>query len=373
MAEAEPKNDPLADTNMENYGGDEHRAKQKAIAQNQAEWKNAGEAPGVEVWRIMKFKVIKQKDFKGEFYNGDSYIVLNTYKKADSDELAYNAHFWLGRGSSQDEMGAAAIKTVELDDFLGDLPVQLREVDGAESKEFRNCFVRFSTLEGGVDSGFTHVKPEEYHPRLLHFIGNMKRQRCQQVPLSVDSLNNSDVFVLDLGLRLIQFNGTNAAPMEKRAADMFMSQLVSDRNGRVKQKDKIDSLDEDNEASKLFWSTLGCDKPDSLPDESKKGAVDKELDAFYDGWEKKMYHVVDDSVEEVEFNKDILKAETDDAIIVDIGKQIFVWIGKKSSPQEKGVAMATAIGMLKKQERPITTQIKRVMDGCETDEFNACF
>jgi len=375
MAEAEEKKDPLADTNMENYGGKEHRAKQKALAQNQKEWKHAGEEPGVEVWRIMKFKVIKQKDFNGEFYNGDSYIILNTYKQGDSDDLAYNAHFWLGRESSQDEMGAAAIKTVELDDFLGDLPVQYREVDGAESKEFKDCFPCFSTLDGGVDSGFVHVKPEEYHPRLLHFVGNMKKQECHQVPLSVDSLNNSDVFILDLGLHLIQFNGAHANPMEKRAANQFMNNLAGTiRMGRVKEKEFIDALHEQSSAATLFFQTLGCEeRPESLPEESKKGSVEKELDAFYDGFDKKMYHIEDESVKEVEFTKEKLKEEGDDAIIVDMGKKIYVWIGKKSSLQEKGLAMSTAIGMLKDQERPITTQIVRVMEGCETDEFNACF
>ena len=41
----------------------------------------------------------------GQFYTGDSYIVLATIKKADA-RVAYNIHFWLGEGTSQDEMGA---------------------------------------------------------------------------------------------------------------------------------------------------------------------------------------------------------------------------------------------------------------------------
>ena len=46
------------------------------------------------------------------FYSGDSYIVLNTYKKAGGCGLAWNAHFWIGDYSSQDEYGTAAYKTV---------------------------------------------------------------------------------------------------------------------------------------------------------------------------------------------------------------------------------------------------------------------
>ena len=42
------------------------------------------------------------------FYSGDSYIVLNTYKKAGGSGLAWNAHVWIGDYSSQDEYGTAA-------------------------------------------------------------------------------------------------------------------------------------------------------------------------------------------------------------------------------------------------------------------------
>ena len=66
--------------------------------------------------------------FIGEFYEGDSYIILNTYKEEDGDELNHDVHFWIGRYSTQDEYGTAAYKTVELDTFLDDKPIQHREV-----------------------------------------------------------------------------------------------------------------------------------------------------------------------------------------------------------------------------------------------------
>lgn len=379
MAEAEEDKDPLEGTNMENYGGKDHRAKQQAIAMNQKEWKNAGKEVGVEVWRIEKFKVVPQTDFNSEFYNGDSYIVLNTYE--EENEKKYNVHFWLGAETSQDEAGAAAIKTVELDDLLGDLPVQYREVQGAETKLFKDCFrggIRI--LEGGVDTGFSHVKPDEYAPRLLHIIGNMKKQECHQVPLSIESLNCMDVFVLDLGLELIQFNGVKAAPMEKRAAGKLMNQIASDRNGRVKSKDIIDNLDEDTQAATKFFATLGFDtmesRPKELPEESNKGKVEQKMSDFYKDFVKKLYHVENDTVtmkQEGDLDNSILAAEGDDAIIVDVGPTIFLWIGSKASLQEKGEAMSTAIKMLADQNRPMETRIVRVMEGKETAEFNACF
>lgn len=56
-------------------------------------WKGAGSKPGLEIWRVENkrtendtpdFGVNRwpKKDY-GKFYSGDSYIVLNTYKKID--------------------------------------------------------------------------------------------------------------------------------------------------------------------------------------------------------------------------------------------------------------------------------------------------
>ena len=83
-------------------------------------WDNAGKALGIQIWRVEQFQ-IKTVEYKGDgalaLYDGDSYIILNTYKKIpDSDVLSYDLHFWLGEETTQDEAGTAAYKTVELDD-----------------------------------------------------------------------------------------------------------------------------------------------------------------------------------------------------------------------------------------------------------------
>lgn len=78
--------------------------------------------------------------------------------------------------------------------------------------------------KGGVESGFNKVKPEEYKPRLFQLKGKTKGNckwliisivACYQVPLSGESLNQGDVFVLDGGLQVIVWTGSKSRPNEK--------------------------------------------------------------------------------------------------------------------------------------------------------------
>lgn len=83
-------------------------------------------------------------------------------------------HFWIGSSSSQDEAAVAAIKTVELDDFLGGAPVQHRETEGHESKKFLSYFRNGIRLfNGGFDSGF-HKMINEVRPSLYQVKGKKR-------------------------------------------------------------------------------------------------------------------------------------------------------------------------------------------------------
>lgn len=54
--------------------------------------------------------------------------------------LSYDIHYWIGKCSSQDEQGCAAIYSTQLDDYLGGIPVQHREVQAHESELFKGYF-----------------------------------------------------------------------------------------------------------------------------------------------------------------------------------------------------------------------------------------
>lgn len=60
--------------------------------------------------------------------------------KRTSHGSAVDLHYWIGKDSSQDEQGAAALYVTQLDNALRGNPVQHREVQGHESETFQSYF-----------------------------------------------------------------------------------------------------------------------------------------------------------------------------------------------------------------------------------------
>jgi len=132
-----PKEYKVEDSNIAGLGSDLDKKIRQAAAGTEKAWEGAGKNLGIQIFRIEKFKVIPwPKERYGEFFDGDSYILLRTWKEKDAPKLKWDIHFWLGKYTTQDEAGTAAYKTVELDDLLGTEPVQHREVQGYESELF---------------------------------------------------------------------------------------------------------------------------------------------------------------------------------------------------------------------------------------------
>jgi len=365
----------VADSNIANLGSDLDKKVRQAAAATEDAWKGAGKKLGLEIWRIEKFHVKTwPKDQFGSFYSGDSYIVLHTYKKKpDSDALAWDVHFWLGKHTSQDEAGTAAYKTVELDDLLNGATVQHREVQGHESEMFMGYFKnQIRLMEGGVDSGFHHVEPEKYTPRLLHLKGK-KRVRVTQVDLSSKSLNSGDVFILDAGLKLYQFNGRKAGPQEKMKGAQT-SRAISDERKGIPHIFVVEEGEKGSD-SQEFWAAIGGE---SAIKSAEEGGSDD--DAEKEGNQvRKLLRLSDSSgsmtFAEVSSGSSIKRNQLDsnDVFIFDDGAEVFAWIGKKSSVEEKKKALSFAQDYLTKYNRPIWLPICRILEGAENETFENSF
>lgn len=383
----------LEDSNVEKLGGKEHKdaVKQSAIDKEPAwrRWKEylsasiltgpeakkdkTGCPHHVEIWRIEKFKVkFWPREQHGQFYSGDSYIILHTYK--EEDKVKWDLHFWLGKDTTQDEMGTAAYKTVELDTLLEDGPVQHREVQEFESGEFLNIFseilavggIRY--LEGGVDTGFKHVEPEKYRSRLMHLKGH-KKIRISEVALDVGSLNSGDVFILDAGLKIYVFIGKSAGMFEKNKAREVSGALKTERKGKAELIGIAEGDTDENAAE--FFKLLGGSCSSRIKTAEQGGKDDEaEKDAV-----KKLFRV-SDATGSLRITSEgegaavnMKKLDRNDCFVLDIGGECFVWVGKGATQQEKDNAIPLAQAYLKEQGRPPQLSITRVLDGGETKPF----
>uniref|UniRef100_A0A2C9L767 Actin-modulator n=1 Tax=Biomphalaria glabrata TaxID=6526 RepID=A0A2C9L767_BIOGL len=315
------------DSNLALFGSDLEKNVKKASAGTEEAWKNAGKQPGLKVWRIVQFKVVDwPKEDYGKFFSGDSYIVLNTYKEQGGDQLLHDVHFWIGKESTQDEYGTAAYKTVELDTYLNDVPVQHREVQEFESDLFKS-----------------------YFKTLTNFV----------VPLCKDRLKSDDVFILDLGKHIYQWNGRGSNKDERFKAGQFCQLLESERSGRA----KADVLEEDSiDRSHIFYQSL-TEEDDSDHEFSAKDTA-KELFRLSDAGGKLQF--------KQEKKGSVSKSDFDskDVFILDAKKALFVWVGNATSSGEKKNALQYAHEYLMRTDHPFVP-VTCLKEGQESRDFVA--
>lgn len=337
---------------------------------------SVGKKSGLEIWRIENFTpVAYDKPSYGKFYSGDSYIVLNT-RLVGRSSLEWDIHFWLGKDTSQDEMGSAAIHALRLDEQLGGIPVQYRQVQDHESPVFMACFpngVRY--LDGGVASGFKHVDPNLYEKKLLQIKGK-RNIRVRQVAVDVKSMNEGDCFVLDCNKVIYVYVGTHCKKMESMKAILAATQV---RDQDHAGKGKIIILDKFSSEGEFatFFKELGSGSRSQVP---SAPIADDDL-SFETNQQSKvtLYQVSDASgklqcqkVAEKPLQQSMMKSE--DCYILDtMGNGIFVRIGKKCSQKEKESSMDIANKFLSEKNYPIWTQVNRVVDGGEPALFKQYF
>ena len=338
-------------------------------------WEGAGTSEGIQSWRVENvrdehgnhnFGINTWPEGRyGEFYNGDSYIVLQTVDNG-AGGFDYDIYFWIGENSSQDEYGVAAYKAVELDDLLGDAPIQHREVQHFESAEFLNCFPTDSIkyLDGGIDGGFRQVGEDSGSLNVniahrLYLVRKIEKvARCTQVALASQSLNHSDAFVLDAGSVIYSWFGENCSPFEKSKASVIAHNLTIQRNGETSKEEDVGDDNSD------FWEALGGNKGD-IKDVGEDSINAKDLTLKHD---PKMYILSDvDSILNVSEcdSTDKSNLVSGEVCLIDAGSKVFVWIGKGSSLREQSQAMILAQKVISGFNRGKGANIVRVLEGQE--------
>uniref|UniRef100_A0A7M4E4R1 Villin like n=1 Tax=Crocodylus porosus TaxID=8502 RepID=A0A7M4E4R1_CROPO len=318
------------------------------------------------MWGKMKMVPLPEKAY-GTFFEGDCYIILHVSTETKtSNGFTTDLHFWIGKDSSQDEQGAAAFYVTQMDNQLGGSPVQHREAQGYESETFKSYFRKGIIYKrGGVASGFKHVETNVYNVKRLLQVKGKKHVSATEVDLSWDSFNKGDVFLLDLGKVLIQWNGPECNNAEK-SRGMALARSIRDgeRGGRA-QIGIIDNEKDSPDLMQIMKTVLGERRrelqsatPDMKADELQKANKDNDL--------------VVQEIATRPLTQDLLRHE--DCHILDQGGfKIYVWRGTDSSKEEKEAAFKRALGFIQAKGYPATTNIEVVNDYAESAMFKQLF
>merc|ERR1719245_85134 len=214
-----------------------------------------------------------------------------------------------------------------------------------------------------------------------------KRIRVTQVPISVKSLNSGDVFILDCGLNLYQYQGKACGKNEKLQAGKMQRMIDDERRGKPEvyvfsQTDKPDDVmgkffsyfEESSKEPGQECDADECAKLIGMISEDKGG----DDAAWEKDSEKSLWQLSDESgkltfseVAKGKVTKD--KLVSDDVFIFDVGSEVFVWVGSKASKTEKKQGMVFASKYLKEQNRPAFLPVTQIFEGGENEVFEGSF
>ncbi|XP_056407615.1 villin-1-like [Hyla sarda] len=228
-------------------------------------------------------------------------------------------------------------------------------------------------LGSAVDDGVM-VMGSAVDDRVPQVMGSAVDDGVPQVPFQWSSFNTGDVFLVDLGKLIIQWNGPESNRME-RLRGMNLAKDIRDRErgGRA----HVYVVEGDNEEAspklmEILLHMLGERREirgqiaDDVVDNKAAGAI-------------KLYRVSDNNgnlmVEEVAtkpLTQDLL--DHNDCFILDQGGiKIFIWKGKNSSKEERQQAMERALNFIKAKNYPPSTNIEIQNDGSESATFKQLF
>ena len=327
----------------------------------------------VQVWQITDFKKVPLDVSKyGQFYGGDSYIVLYSYDKGGVKK--YVIYFWQGMASTADEKGAAAYLAAELDKELGGSPVQVRVTQGKEPSHFRSLFKGRTIVHlGGKASSFHNISQDwatdgssDSATSLFHVHSTSELNTMgTQVKKHYSSLNSEDAFVMVTPQVVYVWEGIGCIPEEAAVAGTIASILAQDYKGSGGRS--VVRVREGSEPEGEFWSLLGgkgeyarTSPGDQHPKPARLFQASTATGRF--------------QVEEI-LDFEQVDLTEDDVFLLDIYTQLFVWVGSRSTDEERTKSLELAEKFVQEANdgRSRRIPIVRIVSGSEPPFFTSQF
>nr|XP_020038078.1 villin-like protein [Castor canadensis] len=330
----------------------------------------------LHIWIIENLRMMPVPErAHGNFFEEHCYVILHVPQSPlASQGISSDLHYWIGKEAGVEAQGAAVTFMQRFREALGYQTVQHREVQNHESDCFHSYFhPGVIYRKGGLPSDLKHVETSMYDlQRLLH-IKARKHISATEVELSWKSFNKGDIFLLDLGKVMIQWNGPNTSISEKsRGLTLTCSLRDKERGGRA-QIGVVEGEVEAPGLMQIMEAMLGR-RVGSLRAAMPKNSINQ--------WQKaniRLYHVYEKGKDLVlqelttrPLTQDLLQEE--DCYLLDQGGfKIYIWQGHMYRLQEKKAAFSRAMGFIQAKGYPTHTPVEVVDDGAESAAFKQLF
>eukprot|EP00727_Mastigamoeba_balamuthi_P006658 m51a1_g2612 putative villin headpiece domain containing protein (1566) ;mRNA; f:504052-510269 len=319
----------------------------------------------VRIWRVEEFKRVPvDESTYGEFYSGESYVILYSYIWKNKD--CYLIYFWQGRTGTILGKGTSALLTIELDDRMKRnvaMSKEVRVVQGKEPRHFLTVFRGKMVTHIGKDPRSAGASPSagSRPSTVLYDIRGTDEAltRANQTTCAAAALNSTAAFVLVSKSKCFVWKGRFSNDFETR----FASDIVTKTSLK---RDEVVEVAEGSETDE-FWSELGGKS--RYPSAEWKSRNDPRL--FQCSVASGSF-----AIEEVlSFSQDDLIR--DDVFILDAVSSVYVWMGSKSHPAEQRFAMQSATEYMTHaaavDQRPNSTPLLRVFEKQEPFVFTTHF
>eukprot|EP01117_Protostelium_nocturnum_P005704 TRINITY_DN205_c0_g1_i1.p1 TRINITY_DN205_c0_g1~~TRINITY_DN205_c0_g1_i1.p1 ORF type:complete len:1692 (+),score=893.77 TRINITY_DN205_c0_g1_i1:53-5128(+) len=197
-----------------------------------------------------------------------------------------------------------------------------------------------------------------------------RRIRSFQVEVAFKSLNQGDVFVLDAGLKIYQWNGSECNRLERTKGKDIVARLNRQKGSKAEVV-TLDQEDKDDPQMHSFWKEIGGKSGEVASTAS--GGDDLEAENQLDN-KTRLFRVNESGpLEEVAQGKLSMEMlDSNGVFVIDTNDEVYLWFGKlssKGSLRTIGQSQAEALLESNRSERPSFTELFKVADGGESVFF----
>lgn len=194
--------------------------------------------------------------------------------------------------------------------------------------------------------------------------------RIFSVPMVADSVNEGDVFILDMNKKIYMWPGKDCNVNEKMKALEIITNIA--KFERHLDCEICFPL-EDAKIDEEFWGHLG-----GKPAVIKPATPDNENDPEGDDLKYSFYKISNDTgkLQCIEIKERPLMRthlDTNDTFVLEVHKSVMIWIGKQANVEEKKNALIIGKSFVKAHNKPKGTRVSRIVENAEDAYFRSFF